>query len=196
MRERDTQKEKKIRENALKMFFKEGFDGFSMQKLARASKVSPATLYIYFKDKDDLILQICKEEMEKLTVAALEGFDPEMPFAEGMKVQWLNRARYSLANPIEAHFLEQIRYTPFHEQVAKASGRFGNAMKTFVRNAIDRNEIARMPVEVFWSIAYAPLYQLLKFHIHGTSFPGMGKFSLDEKIMLSTLQLVLKALRP
>ncbi|MBN8856321.1 MAG: helix-turn-helix transcriptional regulator [Sphingobacteriales bacterium] len=33
------------------MVVREGFDGFSMQKLARAAGVSPTTIYIYFKDK-------------------------------------------------------------------------------------------------------------------------------------------------
>ena len=40
------------------MFVKGGFNGFSMQKLAKAANVSPATIYIYFKDKEDLIQQL------------------------------------------------------------------------------------------------------------------------------------------
>ena len=83
MRRRDVEKERLIRENAFKMFFEEGFSGFSMQKLAKASGVSPATLYIYFKDKDDLIMQLYAEEMQNMTSATLEGFEASMPFAEG-----------------------------------------------------------------------------------------------------------------
>jgi TetR/AcrR family transcriptional regulator, multidrug resistance operon repressor len=47
MRTRDEQKEITIREKALEMIVEQGFDGFSMQKLAKAAKVSPGTLYIY-----------------------------------------------------------------------------------------------------------------------------------------------------
>jgi len=46
MRIRDEQKEKAIREKALKMIVKDGIEGFSMQKLAKAANVSPGTLYI------------------------------------------------------------------------------------------------------------------------------------------------------
>lgn len=168
-----------------------------MGKLAKAAGVSPATLYIYYKDKDDLILQLYKEEMKKMTDAALVGFDPAMGFAEGLRVQWMNRAHYAIAHPIESHFLEQVKFTPFHDQALKATdSAFIAAMRSFVLNTIRRGELVEIPVEVFWSVAYAPLYQLLKYHLHGYSFPGMKKFKFDEKTMLLTLDLVLKALKP
>lgn len=50
--------EKAIREKVLAMIVKEGFDGLSMRKLANAAGVSPATIYVYFKDRDDLIMQL------------------------------------------------------------------------------------------------------------------------------------------
>ena len=79
MRTRDENKELTIREKALEMAVKDGFDGLSMQKLARAAGVSPATIYIYFKDRDDLILQLWLQEVKKMVDATLEGFDPSMP---------------------------------------------------------------------------------------------------------------------
>ncbi len=197
MRPRDEDKERTIREQAFKIFFEEGFGGFSMQKLARAAGVSPATLYIYYKDKDDLIMQLYTEEMAKMTEASLVGFDASMPFAEGMRIQWLNRARYFLANPYQAHFLEQVRYTPFHDRAMNAiHPQFIKQMKCFVRNAISNGELVDVPVEIYWSLAFSPLYQLLKFDLHGVSFPGTPRFRFNEKTMLRTLDLVLKALKP
>ena len=86
MRTRDENKELTIREKALDMAVKDGFDGLSMQKLARAAGVSPATIYIYFKDRDDLILQLWLQEVKKMVDATLEGFDPSMPFEAGLKI--------------------------------------------------------------------------------------------------------------
>ena len=40
------------------MIVKEGFDGLSMQKLAKAANVSPATIYLYFKNREDLLNQL------------------------------------------------------------------------------------------------------------------------------------------
>jgi AcrR family transcriptional regulator len=197
MRTRDKAKEDALRDEALKMIVKEGFDGLSMHKLAKAAGVSPATIYIYFKDRDDLIVQLYSEEMKKMTEATLEGFDPAMRFDAGLKIQWINRARYCLKHPAQAHFMEQIRFSPLHEKAIKATdGAFINAMRAFVANAIKRKELIKVPVEVYWSIAFAPLYQLVKYHMQGRGLPGTGKFNLDEKILNQTLELVLKALKP
>ena len=93
--------------------------------------------------------------------------------------------------------MEQIRFSPLHEKALKSGdGIFLSTMRSFVQNAIRRNELVRMPVEVYWSVAFAPLYQLLKYHLHGKGMPGTGKFVLDEKMMMQTLSLVLKALKP
>jgi AcrR family transcriptional regulator len=198
MRTRDENKELSIREKALEMAVKDGFDGLSMQKLARAAGVSPATIYIYFKDRDDLILQLWLQEVKKMVDATLEGFDPSMRFDEGLKIQWLNRARFCMQNPTSMHFLEQIKYSPYHEAfMKKMDNTFFKAMSEFVLNAIGRKELVKLPLEVYWSVAFAPLYQLVKMHMSGRGLRGgPEKFVLDDKIMNQTLKLVLKALKP
>lgn len=197
MRSRDEKKERTIRKRALEMIVKRGFDGFSMQKLAKAASVSPATLYIYFKDRDDLVFQLYRETMERLSEETLKDFDPAMSFEQGLRVQWRNRARFCLDRPLEAHFLEQIRYSPWHERaLALDENRFALTMRTFVRNAIRKKELISVPVEVYWSVAFAPLYQLVKMHMHKKGLPGTGPFELNDKTLELTLELVLKALRP
>lgn len=197
MRKRDERKERLIREKAIEMIVKHGFDGLSMPKLAKEAGVSPATIYIYFKDREDLILQLCYEEGKKMTEATLKDFDPGMSFAEGLKVQWINRARYCLENQMSAHFLEQVKYSPFYDKSYFQTDRtFSNAMRQFVHGAIERKEVIPLPVEIYWSIAFAPLYQLVKFHTSGKGFPGSGNFKLDDQKLTQTLALVLKALKP
>ena len=197
MRTRDPKKELALRSKALAMVVKEGFDGFSMQKLAKAARVSPATIYIYWKDRDDLLLQLYVEVFAKMSEMTLKDFHPGMSFHEGLKHQWNNRARWFLDHPIEAAFMEQVRFSPLHDRAQAALGlSYAEAMKAFVRGAIARKELIKVPVEVYWSIAFAPLYQLIKFHQHGKGMPGSGPFVLDDKLMHLTLDLVLKALKP
>jgi AcrR family transcriptional regulator len=194
---RDPAKERAIRDHALAMIVKSGFDGLSMQKLAEAAGVSPATIYIYFEHRDDLIFRLYEEENAKMAEATLQDFDPHMPFAEGLRRQWINRARYCLENPLQAHFLEQMRYSPLFKHCEKAvKSSFARTMKEFVASAIARGELVRMPVAVYWAVAFAPLYQLVRFHMAGRSLPGAGPFTLDQKILEQTLGLVLKALKP
>ncbi len=197
MRTRDPKKEKAIRDKALAMIVKEGFDGLSMQKLAKAAGVSPATIYIYWKDRDDLILGLYRDVFRQMSETTLEGFDPSLSFRDGLRIQWRNRAKYCLEHPLENHFMEQVKFSPLHDKAQEiVGGAFIEAMRTFVKGAIKRGELIRIPVEVYWSLAFAPLYQLVKYHKHGRGMPGTGPFVLDDKIMTMTLDLVLKALKP
>ncbi|MBO9637532.1 TetR/AcrR family transcriptional regulator [Siphonobacter aquaeclarae] len=197
MRPKDEQKERAIRQKAIEMIAEQGLDGLSMQKLAKSAGVSPATLYIYYKDRDDLIVQVCVEETLRMFRATLENFDPQMSFGDGLRIQWLNRARFCMANKWSVAFTEQIRHSPYHSRAMELIGtEMSDVLGQFVRNNVVRGELVRMPFEAYWSIAFSPLYQLIKFHFQGRSFPNHEPFVLTEELLLQTMQLVLKALTP
>ncbi len=196
MRIRDEAKQEAIHEAAVVMIVRDGFDGFSMQKLARAAGVSPATLYIYFKDREDLILKVFARVAREMSAVTLKDFHPDMPFAEGLRRQWLNRAKYCLKHPANMHFMEQMRHSALRDRYMEFLGDdIKVAMGAFVTRAIAAGELIEVPLEVFWAVAYAPLYMLVKFHMEGTSVGGRA-FTFSEPMMLQTLDLVLKALRP
>ena len=195
MRNRDEHKELLVKEKAIEMIVKEGLDGFSMQKLAKIAKVSPATLYIYYKDKEDLLVQLGSEEATRLTTTILKNFNPELSFEEGMRIQWRNRADYWLKDPLKASFLEQLRHSAHRGRIFEALDmEFVSSMSQFLHNAIRNKEILPMNKEVFWSVAYAPLYNLIRFHTEGISLAG-DPFRFSEEIMWQTFDVVMKALK-
>lgn len=196
MRTRDINKENAIQEQAIEMIVKQGLDGFSMQKLAKAANVSPATLYIYYKDRDDLISQIAIKISHRLMETSLKGIHPKMSFADGLELQWKNRMEFYFSYPMDVEFIEQIRYTPTYDSVKDSIRQnFGDVLGKFVHNAINRGELQPLPFEVYWAIAFAPLYQLIKFHTQGSS-PANSCFRISDEIVSQTLKLVLKALKP
>jgi AcrR family transcriptional regulator len=196
MRTRDGNKEQLVRQKALEMLVQEGLNGFSMQKLAKAAGVSPATLYIYFKDKDDLIISVGIEEGLKIKEAMMRDFDPEMPFAEGLRKQWQNRSSFWLSNPLSYELFELLRQSSYKDKIfAQTHNGIKETMKAFVANAVKRGELQPMPVEVYWSMAFAPMQNLIRFHIEGRSMGNMP-FTFSEKLMWQTFELVLKALKP
>ncbi|NBB20520.1 TetR family transcriptional regulator [Runella sp. CRIBMP] len=196
MRTRDENKEQLVRQKALELIVYQGLEGFSMQKLAKAAAVSPATLYIYYKDKEDLITQIGIEIGKKFSATILQNFDPTLPFAEGLRIQWRNRAKYAIENRLETEFYQQMRSSSFRDKVMGSfMGEFKTVMGQFVHNSVQRGELSPMPIEVFWSVAYAPLYNLIQFHNEGHSLGGK-RFEFSEETMNQTFELVLKALKP
>ncbi len=60
--EEDSSKRRQILDGARKVFMDLGFDGASMNEIARAAGVSKGTLYVYFADKSRLFEAIVEEE--------------------------------------------------------------------------------------------------------------------------------------
>lgn len=196
MRPRDENKLQAIKQKAVEMIAREGLEGFSVNKLAKAAGVSPATIYIYFKDKEDLITSVSVEEGEKMSKATLKDFDPEMSFADGLWIQWRNRADYMLNNHVSEAFWEQVKNSVYRdEMVSKVTENFRQSMGEFMKNALARKQVNAMPLEVYWSVAFAPLYNLIRFHNEGRSLAGQ-RFVFSHKMMKQTFDLVLKALTP
>jgi AcrR family transcriptional regulator len=196
MRIRDENKEEAIRKKAMHIIVSKGIDGLSMQQLAKAAKVSPATIYIYYKDREDLILALYIRANERMAEATLKNFDPDMSFSEGLRNQWKNRAKYWMDNPVEAQFLEAMRHSNYNSKLGSEMKRhFFVKMHQFIQGCVQRGELIRLPVEVFWSVAYAPLYQLVRFHNNGKGLRG-DDFKLNRKSMNQALDLVIKALTP
>jgi TetR/AcrR family transcriptional repressor of multidrug resistance operon len=195
MRTRDKDKEALVKQAAIGMFVSEGMEGFSMNKLAKVCGISVATLYIYYRDKDDLIVQLAKEEARRMADSILGDFDPAMGFEEGLRFQWKSRAKFAMENIIIGQFFDQLRNSTYREEVfQEVTDRFREPLGKFMKNAIARREIDPMPLEVYWSVAFAPLYNLIKFSTEGRSIGGKP-FNMNNKILWQTFELVLKALK-
>jgi len=194
MRTRDAGKELLVKQKAMEMLVTDGFEGFSVNKLARACDISVATLYIYYKDKDDLIRKIAIEEGLRMSSITLKNFDPDAPFPQGLRRQWENRFAYMMKNPTAMLFMEKLRNSSYGEEVYKCiSADFKTAMERFAHNAVKNGEINRMSLEAFWSTAFAPLYTLVRFHNEGRSIGGKP-FTISKKVVWETFDIVLKGL--
>ncbi|WP_426479310.1 TetR/AcrR family transcriptional regulator [Chryseobacterium sp. CBSDS_008] len=194
MRLKDNNKELIIRQEAVKMIVNSGFDGFSMQKLAKKAKISPSTIYVYFKNREDLVNQLYIDVHNKFEKDALIGFDAQLTFEEGLWLQWKNRLENILRNPLEYRFHEQFRNSPLISFHGMKQTVFRKTMNDFVKTAVKRKEIPDLPVEVFWTVAYGPFYMLVKFHLDQATMAGKP-FSLTVENLRQTFELVVKALR-
>lgn len=198
MRVRDIDKEKLVIANAIDQIVQDGFQGFSMNKLAKACNISVGTLYIYYKDKDDLIQKIGATVALEFFSGTIQNFSPEMSFEEGLWIQWINRADFTMKYPKQVAFFEIIKHSPHGEIILNSTTKFSDfrmIMKQFIDNALHNKEISAMTFEAFWAVAYGPLYTLLNFHTDGKSMGGKP-FVLTDTIMKEAFQATIKALKP
>lgn len=196
MRTRDSNKEEIVKQKAIEMLVKLGIEGFGMNRLAKESRVSVATLYIYYTDKEDLIKKIGIEIGQSFFSEMVKDFSPTMPFKEGLRKQWENRSRFSLKYPLQVACWELLSHSSYRDYILEESlSDFKIIMSSFFNNAIAKKELLPISVEVFWSMAYGPLYSLLRFENEGKNFGG-GPFKLTQKMTDEAFELVIKALTP
>ena len=196
MRTRDSNKEEIVKQKAIALLVEKGIEGFSMNRLAKESNISVATLYIYYSDKDDLIKKIGIEIGKNFFDEMAKDFSPSMPFKEGLYKQWENRIRFAQSKPIEVSCWELLTHSSYGEYILEKSLLdFKIIMGSFFRNSVEKKELIPISKEIFWSVAYGPLYSLLRFERDGKNFRG-GPFKLNKKTIDETFELVLKALTP
>ena len=194
MRINDENKEAVIRLKAIEMIVNEGFDGLSMQKLAKAANISASTIYIYFNNREDLLNQLYIGIVKQFETDALKDFDPEMPFENGLWLQWKNRYKNIVKNPVEFYFHEQFRNSPLIKH-QNSNEKFRTQMRQFYNNAVAKNEVIELPHEIYFALAYGAFYTLIKFHLDKNTMAGKP-FMLSEQKLKQTFNAVIKSLKP
>ena len=61
MRTKDPDKQKRIKAAVVELILREGIDGASVSKIAKEAGVSPATIYVYYTSKEDMLSEVFRE---------------------------------------------------------------------------------------------------------------------------------------
>jgi AcrR family transcriptional regulator len=64
-----------IKEQALRLFREQGYQATTIEQIAAAAEISPATFFRYFPTKEDVVLQ---DDVDVLTIEAFDAQPPEL----------------------------------------------------------------------------------------------------------------------
>ena len=78
MRKKDDEKQRCIKNAVVQLILEVGFQGASISKIAKAAGVSPATVYIYYENKDAMLRDIYQEYAEDTIQSLLQCLSPNM----------------------------------------------------------------------------------------------------------------------
>ena len=113
MRIKDINKKESIYKASIDLIYEIGIAGLTMAKLAQKSKIATGTLYIYFKNKEELINELYhKLELESVD-RFFQGYNENEPFKIGLKRIWLNYLNHRIEHYKESVFLEQYYRSPY-----------------------------------------------------------------------------------
>lgn len=99
-----------------------GFHATPMSKIAKMAKVSPATIYIYFENKQDLVNKTYIEVKAKYTAYAFKNYDKNMTVEAGFEMIWKRIADFKLKECENAMFLAQCDNTPMIDEPSRQEG--------------------------------------------------------------------------
>ena len=83
MKSRD--KHNKIIKAAIKVFAKNGFYNSRVSEIAKEAQVADGTVYLYFKNKDDILISLFEEEMDRIIKNMREELEVEENPVEKIK---------------------------------------------------------------------------------------------------------------
>ncbi len=99
-----------------------GFHATPMSKIAKMANVSPATIYLYFDSKQDLVNKVYLEVKTAYTNFAFATYGTEMSVETGFEMIWKRIADFKLKELDEALFLSQCDNTPMIDELSRQEG--------------------------------------------------------------------------
>lgn len=122
IREKSKEKRNALLKATLNLVNNNGFHDAPMSKIAKMANVSPATIYIYFENKQDLINQLYLELKISYTENAFKAYSEDMPVKKAFELIWYNIADYKLKQVDEAWFLSQCDNTIMIDEQSREEG--------------------------------------------------------------------------
>lgn len=161
MRTRDDKKQEALFLATITLVNEIGFAASSVSKIAKEAGVSPATLYIYFKNKEDLLVSTYVEIKMGMGMAVLEGFDETAPIHDILHRVWRNMFSYVSANPDEFRYAEQFANSPYADLVdrERVSETFQPLLRV-VEKGIEQKIIKDVNLDILGAFMFHPIMVL------------------------------------
>lgn len=112
MRKKDDEKERSIKEAVVKLILQEGFHGTSISKIAKMAGISPATVYIYFENKEIMLHNIYSEYSEEIYNYLMDRVNRRMDGPQILEILIRSYYGYIKENREAFSFVEQFSNCP------------------------------------------------------------------------------------
>ncbi len=112
MRTKDQDKQQRIKDAMVKLILRDGIDGTSVAKIAREAGVSPATIYVYYPNKEAMMVEVFREYSASPYRYLMQKIGPDMD--GGLLIETIVRGCYSFSREHEGifSFVEQCSRCP------------------------------------------------------------------------------------
>jgi len=194
--ERKSREKEELRQEILnaarELFLREGYQNVSMRRIAEKIEYSPTTIYLYFRDKADLLNQICDETFIGL-LKRLESIERrDLPPLEKLKRVLRAYVEFGLEHPHQ-YTLVFMTPQPEEECPCEQGEKCFNFLVQAVQACVDRGEVPEGNVPVMARLLWSGLHGLTSLLITFPDFEWGDQAELIRSLP-ETLVAGLKAL--
>ncbi|GAA3709669.1 TetR/AcrR family transcriptional regulator [Oceanisphaera sediminis] len=139
-----------------------GFQGMSMQLVAKQANVATGTIYRYFADKETLLRCVHEERLLEVSATILHNVNTTEPSHAQFRQLWLNTLHYLQANPDSLCYRIQYEASPLfdREEERQMSDRYFKPVFEFFEHGRDAGLFRDMPAELLGFLALENLMLL------------------------------------
>jgi AcrR family transcriptional regulator len=144
-----------------------GFTGISISKIAKQANISPATIYIHFKNREALFTKLYTKIRSDMSNGALQGVREEMDIEHVFKSIWINSFSFNLNHPDYLIYREKFEQTPMMENIKLEDFELYNYVNNLFQRGIKEYIIKDLPIPLLTAFSFVPIITLLNFHLKG-----------------------------
>ena len=174
MRVKDEIKQEALFEATVKVVNDIGFASSSVSKIAKEAGISPATIYIYHKNKEDLLVSTYVEIKKNLGRALLKDFDNSLPIRDSLKIFWSNGFEYVINHREHFNFTEQFSNSPYSDLVDKSKvNKYFEPLINVFQSGIDQKIIKDVEFDLISAFIFYPIMILSNKRLCAEFVPNM-----------------------
>ena len=163
MRCKDESKVHAIYKATLALVKERGLAGITMSDISKEASIATGTLYIYFRNKDELIRALFTECRQKSACYYFEGVDASLSFEERMKKLFRNIICFKMKNFEVSAFLEQSYHSPYvHITDLKKKQKALFPLVELIQEGIDNKKIKDTDIELIVSYLFGIINEMVK----------------------------------
>ena len=171
---------------ARELFVNEGYENVSMRKIADKIEYSPTTIYLYFKDKADLLDSVCKETLlSLLDTLELLNRDKSNP-VEALRKSGKAYVDFGLKYPQDYKLTFVVR-PQFQKGLGLEEGSVGervfNYLCTMVSECVRQKAFRQVAVETTGQALWSAVHGVTLLLIDFSDFPWTEKDKLIDMVI-------------
>ncbi|ULO09467.1 TetR/AcrR family transcriptional regulator [Paenibacillus sp. 19GGS1-52] len=168
MRHKDESKNEAIFQATMELINEVGFSDISMSKIAKRASLSSATIYVYFANKEDMLVKLYINVKEKMSRQMIHELDDSLSTQELCEWFMRNSMKFILDNKDYFMFLEQFSTSPLMDKLClEDTATMFIPLHEFIEKGKQKGDLKPLDTVFLLTYCYFPVTQLAKAHFKG-----------------------------